>query len=192
MKKWLARFVMWISGWKIVNTIGKFPKSCVIVTVPHTSYWDAVLAIAVIFMNDLRPRTLAKKELFTFPMKYLIKMLGAIPVERFDPKAHKSRQDVLTEVISALKSEKGVHVGISPEGTRKRREEWKSGFYRLAKAADVPMALCIIDNVNKIGYLSELFYATDDKEADMRYIAKFYSNIPVKDPSKFSVDTRYI
>lgn len=192
MKKLLARFVLWISGWKLVNTIGKFPKSCIILAVPHTSYWDAVIAISVIFLNDLRPRTLAKRELFKFPMKYLIKMLGAIPVDRFDPQAHKNRQEVLTEVIKELKSEKGAHVGISPEGTRKKREEWKSGFYRLAKAADVPLALCIIDNVNKIGYLSELFYVTEDKEADMRYIANFYANIPVKDPSKFSVDKRYI
>lgn len=192
MKKWFARTVIRLSGWKIVNKIGKFPKSCVIFTAPHTSWWDAVLAIACVFLYDLHPRTLVKKELFKFPFKQLLVMLGAIPVDRYDPKAHKDRQEVLSAVITELQSEKGAHVGISPEGTRKKNDRWKSGFYRLAQAADVPLALAIIDNVNKIGILSELYHLTGDYDADMRYIMAVYANVPIKDDSKFALDHRYL
>lgn len=119
-------------------------------------------------------------------------MLGGIPVDRFDPKAHKDRQEVLAQVIAELKSERGAHVGISPEGTRKKATKWKSGFHRLALAADVPLVLCIIDNVNKKGILQEIYHLDGDYDTDMRYLTKVFMDIPIKDPKKFSVDQRYL
>lgn len=192
MKKWLAKFVLFITGWKIINNIGEFPKSCIIVTVPHTSWFDAVIATACIFMYDLNPKTLTKRELFKFPLTPFLKLFGAIPVDRFDPNAHKNREDVMKEAIDLLNSEKGGHIGIAPEGTRGKATQWKSGFYRLSKATNAPMVLATIDNVNKVGTFQKIVHPSDDQTADMKAMMKVFASIPIKDPDTFSLDTRYI
>jgi 1-acyl-sn-glycerol-3-phosphate acyltransferase len=127
------------------------------------------------------PNVLMKKSMFRFPLKYLLNALGAIPVNR-------SRSSSLTEQMREKFAKRDIfQLAIAPEGTRKKNPDWKSGFYYIALAAQVPITLAYLDYAKKIIGVIENFIPSGDIKGDMVKIKQCYKNIPGKYPGKFAI-----
>jgi 1-acyl-sn-glycerol-3-phosphate acyltransferase len=167
-------------GWK---TDMEFPyhhvKKYVLLIGPHTSNWDFVIGLA--YRNILkinRTRFLAKKELFTPPFGFIFYWLGGTPVDR------KSNHNMVDQVADLFKEHDHFSVCLSPEGTRKKVDRLRSGFYFIAKAANVPIIMVGLDYSRKTVLFSPPFNTTDSQVSDMEVVAKFYRTIEGKRPDQ--------
>lgn len=176
--RWLAKFVYHkILGWKVTG-FNDFEsvKKAVIIAVPHTSWHDFYIGVLLRSVIGIETNYVGKKGLFRFPFGWFFRWLGGAPVER------KSNENQV-EAIARLFEEKEVfRMTMAPEGTRKKVEEWRTGFYYIAKAAKVPIIMFTLDFENKVNKFSEPFYPTDDKEADFEFMHKFYKGVKGKVP----------
>lgn len=171
-----------LKGWKIVGTVPPEIKKAVVIAAPHTSNWDFVYALAIFRMLKLNVRYLIKKEHFQFPLSILLKNTGGIPVER------SKKQSLTDQIIQKLNQTDNLLVTVPAEGTRKRVEKWKSGFYYAALGANVPVLTGYLDFKKKEGGFGPPIYLTGNKEEDMKKIRSFYAGKTGKYPALFNVD----
>lgn len=177
--QWLGRTLHKASGWKVEGEIPNL-KKFILVGAPHTSNWDFVHALILIWALDLKLNVLAKHTLFKIPiLKNILSGIGGIPVDRNNP------QLVVDEVSKLTEGDGGVIIGLTPEGTRKRVEKWKSGFLRIAEQTDSKIVLIGIDFDKKICSFSGFFEPTGDNEQDIKFIKNFYKNFKPKIPNNF-------
>ena len=169
-------------GWSMDVTIPDYPK-CVICVAPHTSNWDFIIGELVCHSLRWKASFLMKETWFFFPLKYLLKAIGGIPVSR------KKKGSELTEaIIETFKSTDRLKLAITPEGTRKRVEKWRSGIIYIALGAKIPIVLAAIDYKLKHVSITETYIPTGDIDADMRYIKNYYKGVNAKFPLKFCTD----
>ena len=172
----LAKLIFRMAGWHVEMTTERLPK-CVICIAPHTSNWDFIIGhlVYMAIYKDQRPHFLMKKEWFVFPLKYLFKAMGGIPVDR-------SRHSSLTEQLAIeISKHKIFRMALTPEGTRKPVKEWKKGFYYMAKGAGVPLQLAFIDGERKTAGIALTLNLSDNEADDLGKIKKFYSTVsPLK------------
>ena len=169
MKKVLARFFLWLSR---LTFVGEPPKeSCVLVAGPHTSNWDFLFMLSYAWVTDVPLRWLGKEELFKGPMGPIMRATGGIAVDRDHPGG------LVEQMAERFRDGPRMGLVITPEGTRGKRDYWKSGFYRIARAADVPIVLAYIDWPNRTGGFGPTFKLTGDVHADMERIRDLYDNI---------------
>lgn len=176
----LSRFLLWLWGWKI---IGDTPveKKYIIIVAPHTSMWDFVIGRIGFYEKGINVNVLIKKELFWFPLGYIIKAFGGIPVER-------SRNNSTVEYVCKIFRQRDeIVLGIAPEGTRKKVTNWKRGFYHIAMRADVPVYLGYIDYKQKIGGVGPRMILTGNYQEDFKQIELFYSDKSAKFPENFNL-----
>ena len=172
---WLARFIYFrIMGWKFYGSWPDNLKKAIVIVVPHTSWHDFYLGLLVRRILGVDIKFLAKKELFKPPFGWYFKWMGGTPLDR-TPGQKK------VEAIAALFDQKEVlRIAMSPEGTRKKVAEWKTGFYYIAKAANVPIVMIAFDFGNKQVKVSKPLYPTADKNLDFIKIKKFYEDVTGK------------
>ncbi len=173
-KLWACLLVK-LMGWRFVFE-GLPTKQGVLIGYPHTSNWDFVVMMPIKWAIGLRIQFFAKDSLFRIPLfGRWIRWLGATPIDRSSPKG------VVAESINALKQHKErdeyLWLALSPEGTRKRKEGWKSGFYQLALGADVPLCMLRIDYGKKEARLTGVMRLSGDIEADYAHIARVYEGV---------------
>jgi 1-acyl-sn-glycerol-3-phosphate acyltransferase len=182
MLKLIAQwYFKWIA-WKIEGSIPPDIKKCVIVAAPHTSNYDYPITISVFYILGIPVRFLGKKQLFSFPLGILMRATGGIAVDR-------SKKNNLVEyMIRLFEENESLFLLIPPEGTRSAVNEWKTGFYRVAEAAQVPIVLGYLDYKKKIAGFGNIFYPTGDLEKDMKEIKAFYKNITPKYPEKYRLE----
>lgn len=120
--KYIARFVMWLGGWKYK---GELPveKKAVIISVPHTSNWDFVWGELAFLSQRIPAFILMKKEFFFFPLGILLRALRVIPVDRGKKDSH-----LVDQMVAEFKSRESMYLCITPEGSRKKRKKWKKDF----------------------------------------------------------------
>ena len=178
--KYIARFVMWLGGWKYK---GELPveKKAVIISVPHTSNWDFVWGELAFLSQRIPAFILMKKEFFFFPLGILLRALRVIPVDRGKKDSH-----LVDQMVAEFKSRESMYLCITPEGSRKKRKKWKKGFLVIAKAAGVPVYLGRIDYKGKFCGVGPLFWPTDDVDADLEYIMSTYQDANPRFPDQFS------
>ena len=165
VRRALARLLFRVSGWQKVGTL---PRTGIFIGAPHTSNWDFVLTLMVLWADQVPPRVLVKREMFVGPLGWLMHRLGAIPTERT---GGTGLVDRLTTEASA--SDDFVLV-VAPEGTRRRTEHWRSGFYRIALGTGLPLTLGFIDGPTRTTGTGDTFQVTGDVRADMDRIRAFY------------------
>ena len=175
----ISKFILSIWGWKIV---GKLPeeKKFIAVEVPHTSMWDFIIGRLFFYSLGYKPRFLMKKELFFFPLGWILKRMGGIPVDR------KKKGDMVERMVLKFNIEKSLSVIITPEGTRKKVNEWKLGFYFIAKSANVPIVPAYIDYSKKIVGVGQSFYVSDDVANDILRIKDFVKDAVPKHPERYN------
>jgi 1-acyl-sn-glycerol-3-phosphate acyltransferase len=178
--KYLSRFILWTVGWKIDIRIPP-EKKYVIAVAPHTSNWDFIIGILAYRATGIKPKVLIKKEAFNFITSPFIRMVGGIPVDR-------SKTVNLIEQVYKMFDEKDEFVlSITPEGTRKRNPNWKTGFYRIAVRANVPIFFGYVDYATKRGGMQEKFIPTGEMEKDMKEIKAYYKDMKGKYPNQFAM-----
>ncbi|RTE85562.1 MULTISPECIES: 1-acyl-sn-glycerol-3-phosphate acyltransferase [Gammaproteobacteria] len=146
--RWFGRLgLRCLGGWKITGELPDIPKA-VIAVAPHTSNWDFFVGIFAMFALRLKISFLGKHSIFVFPVKRLLMAMGGIPVNRGSAKG------VVGEMVAAFNEREHLLLGLSPEGTRSKVEEWKKGFLYMARDAKVPVipvALCFQSREIQIG-----------------------------------------
>ena len=177
--KWLGITLQKISGWKVEGEIPSL-KKFILVGAPHTSNWDFVHALILIWAIDLKLNVLAKLTLFNIPLlKNILSGIGGVPVDRDNHKL------VVDEVSKLTEGDGGVIIGLTPEGTRKRVEKWKSGFLRIANQTESKIVLIGIDFETKTCSFSGFFEPTGDNDRDIIYVKNFFKKFKPKIPSNF-------
>lgn len=177
--KSLSKFIFTtLFGWKVV---GEFPtdlKKYVIIGAPHTSYWDFVMAILVRSIKNEKINFIGKSSLFKPPFGFIFRWMGGAPVDR------SKSNNLVDAIVQVFNSKDEFRLALSPEGTRKKVDGWKTGFYYIAKGAKVPIVLFTFDFGNKQIALSKPFYPTDSVESDFKFFKAYYKNIKGKYPEK--------
>lgn len=168
--KLLARLVLRLGGWTPVGEAPDVPKA-VIIAAPHTSNWDAVWALAYKVAVGLDIRFYAKHTLFWFPLGALLKGFGGIPLDRAVPGA------AVNTAVRGFRDNDSFYFGLAPEGTRRWQPHWKSGFYRIAEQAGVPVILGFMDFGRKRVGIGPTIELSGDRAADLEKIAAFYADI---------------
>lgn len=172
----LAKFIYFkILGWRL---IGSFPKidKCVVAVAPHTSWVDFFLGLLVRRVFNEEINYIGKSSLFKPPFGWYFRWMGGAPIDR------SKRSDTVGDIAKIFDEHKTFRLALSPEGTRKKVTEWKTGFYYIAKTANVPILLVAFDYGKKQVKISGLFYPTENKEADFKSYREFFKGVVGKIP----------
>lgn len=159
-----------IAGWHTYITAPRRDK-CVICVAPHTSNWDFPLGLAAYKSLGREANFLMKKFWFFFPLKYLLRRLGGIPVVR-NPHGF----SLTDEVINLFQERNYMNLAVTPEGTRSRTDSWKTGFLRIAYGAKVPLQLGVIDYSTKSIVIRDELELSGDIDSDMSRVREYYSH----------------
>ena len=169
MLRAFGRFMLRLQGWKLV---GELPdeRKLVLILAPHTSNWDFTIAASVWLALDLKLSYMMKKEAFIWPFKGFFIDIGGIPVDRSKP------QSIIREAVTWFREHDDVWMGITPEGTRKKVNNWKTGFLRIAYEADVPILLVGLDAASRCVRLDKVIRATGDHAAQAAEIREYMNS----------------
>ncbi len=176
----LAKFIYFkILGWKIAGNLNfskDTVKKAVIIAAPHTSWHDFFVGLYLRKITGVKTNFIGKKELFKWPFNYYFESIGGRAIDRT------SGQNKVEAIAKLFEGEDEFRLTLAPEGTRKKVKEWRTGFYYIAKAANVPIIMFTLDFENKQNKISEPFYTTNDKEADFKFLQSFFENVKGKVP----------
>ncbi len=176
MLKIISRILLMVKGWSYnVDIIKPFDK-CVLIIAPHTSAWDMALGKAIFVLTKIPAKIAVKKEAFFWPLNWFLRYLGAIPIDRTPKDGSKQRISLVDAMANSIKKEKKIVMVITPEGSRGKRKQWKTGFYHVAVKANVPIALGYLDFDVKEGIIEKIIYPSGDMDKDMREIMDFYKD----------------
>ncbi|MDY6348076.1 MAG: 1-acyl-sn-glycerol-3-phosphate acyltransferase [Bacteroidales bacterium] len=162
------------------GTVGK----SVLMMAPHTSMMDFIIGLSAMKHYDLHASTIIKKEFFVFPLNIILKKLGGIPVDR------KHIRNFTSYAASIIKKSDRITLIICPEGTRKRTDKWKRGFYQIAMEAGVPISLGYIDYKTRTCGIMSIFEPTGDYEKDMEYILSQYNGLQGYKKGRFNLEDK--
>ncbi len=176
----LSRFIFFkILKWNLKGTIDPEVKKCVIIVAPHTSWYDFFMGLLVRSILGIQSDFVGKKELFRPPFGWYFRWVGGTPLDRT------SNQNKVEAITAIFKSKEVFRLALSPEGTRKKTDRWKTGFYYIAEAAKVPIIKIAFDYFRKEVKIAEPYYTTGSIEKDFIEIQKFYEGVQGKNPEKF-------
>ena len=168
-RRLIARTFWAFSSWRMVSEPAP-DRPTVLIGAPHTSNWDFVFMLAIAWRLGMRFRWLGKKGLFTGWRGPIMRGLGGIAVDRDAPSA------VVSEVLERIELGDVFGLVVTPDGTRKGHTHWKSGFYRIAREAQLPVTLGYVDRTTKTTGLGPTIDLTGDISSDMDRIRAFYAD----------------
>ncbi len=167
-----------IRGWTLKGSFPYHLPKAVVIVGPHTSAWDFVIGLAYRSKLQLQHlKYLGKDSLFSGPFGFFFRKLGGYPVDR------SGKHNMVEQVVSLFNSHENFVLALSPEGTRKKVERLKTGFYQIAKQAKVPIVMVAFDFSKREVSIAEPFFTTDDEAADFRHILDFYATVKGKIPA---------
>ncbi len=179
MLRKLAHLLLRLGGWTPVGGVLDDPKA-VLVAAPHTSNWDGYWALVYKVAVGLDVKFFAKKSLFWFPLGNLLRRLGAIELDR-------SRAvNAVQLAINQFENNESFYLGLAPEGSRSLKPGWKSGFYRIAQGANVPVYIGFLDFGRKRIGIGPKVELTGDPDVDLAVIRKHYAGIKGRWPEQAS------
>lgn len=175
--KTFARFILFrILGWKMDTNFPTHLKKYVVIAAPHTSWVDFPIAILARMSSGIMINYIGKDSLFKGPFGFFFKALGGTPVDRT------KNNKLVDAIVELFNSKDEFRLGLSPEGTRKKVDTWKTGFYFIAKGAKVPVVMATLDFGNKQIKISEPYYTTENMEKDFEVFRGFYRDVKGKNP----------
>lgn len=163
----LGRFMMGVRGWRVEGNLPDVPRMVLIVA-PHTSNWDFLTGLWVKLAMRMGARFVGKHTLFRFPLGVFMRWLGGVPVDRG------AAAGFAGEAARAVRDAERMTLVIAPEGTRRRTDRWKSGFYRIAMDAGVPIVAAGFDYPRKLVLFAPPFTPTGDYESDLAFLRGLY------------------
>ncbi len=171
----LGQLILKLGGWEVVGERPPHDKF-VFIAAPHTSWVDLPIMLSVAYSFKEEISWLGKKELFSAPFGWVLKWFGGVPVNRSSP------QGLVDEVVEIFDAREKFILAVPAEGTRHRAPHWKSGFYRIAIAADVPIALGFIDFKRRQTGVGKVVIPSGDPDKDILIFRDFYENLGGKYP----------
>ncbi len=164
-----GRAVLRAGGWRVV---GEWPDiaKMVIIVAPHSSAWDAIWGIAAKLALGMGIVFIGKKEAFWGPVGWALRMFGGVPVDRSAPGG------IVDQVANQMRDAERMWFVLAPEGTRRKVEKWKTGFWKIARRAQVPVFCIGFDYPDREIRLGQMVTLTDDMEADMRRIRLLFAH----------------
>ncbi|BCA26366.1 lysophospholipid acyltransferase family protein [Metapseudomonas otitidis] len=171
----LGHAVFRLMGWRIEGQLPPLDKF-VVIGAHHTSNWDFVLFIAAKFILRLNARWFGKHSIFRWPFGALMRYWGGIPIRRH------LKLNTVEQAIEAFAEHRQFILVLSPEGTRRKVERWKSGFYHIACGAGVPIVPAALDFQHRRIVIGAPFQPTGNEEADLRQLLAFYRPYVPKNP----------
>jgi len=173
----LAKFIFQtLLGWSIDGQFDKKISKTVVAVVPHTSWHDFYVGVFTRKIIDVQINYVGKKELFDSPLGWYFKWMGGEPIDR------KSKQNKVEQIVDIFESHEEFRLAIAPEGTRKKVDKWKSGFYYIAQSAKVPITPVSFDYKTKTVTIGDPFYITGNYEKDLIEIKQFFKGVVGKVP----------
>lgn len=167
--RWLGRTVLRMGGWRMVGELPDVGK-LVLIGAPHSSNWDGIWGFAAKLALGLDIRILGKDTLFRVPLVGgLLRRLGVIPVDR------SAAHGVVEQAAGMLRGADRLWFGLAPEGTRRRVDRWKAGFWKIARLADVPVLPVYFHYPDRVIGIGPLWTMGDDFDADMARIRAWYA-----------------
>lgn len=163
----LARAIVKVMRYRMV---GGVPPSGILVGAPHTSNWDFITMLLVMWHGGAHPRVLVKKQLFKGPLGWVLRGLGGIPLDR------DNASEVVRELAAESRNGQPFRLILAAEGTRSKGEYWKSGFLRLSQQTGLPITLAFFEPPTRTMGFGPTFHATDDVAADMDIVREFYAD----------------
>lgn len=162
-----ARLILKLLGWKLIDLPQRPPKA-VVIAYPHTSNWDFPVTLLALAALPYGAKWVAKDTLFRGLLGPIMRGLGGVAVNR------RERTGFVERVAEEFRHRDDFHLIIATEGTRRLQAGWKSGFYRIARAADVPVIMAVVDyGKREVGLLATITL-TGDEAADMAQIGVCY------------------
>jgi 1-acyl-sn-glycerol-3-phosphate acyltransferase len=168
LKKWIGKAFLEAAGWKMDGARPTLDRY-VIIAAPHTSNWDLPFMLAMAFVYDIPVRWMGKHTLFKAPFGPFFERLGGIPIVRNRPGG------IVAQMVDHFAESESLVLMVPAEGTRGHVDYWKSGFYHIARAADVPVVLSYLDFGKKVGGIGPAVELTGDIRSDMDKIRQFYA-----------------
>ena len=173
-------FLLKCAGWQTQITV-PYRDKAVICVAPHTSNWDFIMGLLAYRSLGRKASFLMKEFWFFFPLKYIFKALGGIPVKK------DSTQSLTMTMVNDFKHMRHLNLAVTPEGSRSPVEKWRTGFLTIAYNANVPIQLGVIDFKNRKVIIEQEFITSGDFQRDLIEIRKYYSHFrsAAKYPEKF-------
>ena len=173
----ISNLILRLAGWRVEGLLPDIPKF-ILIGAPHTSNWDFVLFLGVIFHLNANVRFMGKAELFRRPFGWFFYWCGGVPVDR------KKSQGLVEQMAEACEKSDRFILTIAPEGTRHYVSEWKMGFYHIAKKAGIPLVMAVVDGRKKAVRVGQVFHLTDNMDADIKTIKGFFEGIVGVNPRR--------
>ncbi len=174
----VALLFMRIFGWRVDGAFPNVPKFVLIVA-PHTSNWDFPVGIMAMFALGIRGTFLGKKAMFRWPAGGIVRWLGGIPIDR------SAAHNVVYETTSLFRRSEHLIYIISPEGTRKRRAQWRTGFYHIARNAEAPIVGIAFDWGERVFRIFPPLTPGDDQDADFNTLRGYFHAGMARHPDQF-------
>ena len=173
----LAKFIYFkLLGWTLNGNFPSHLDKCVLIVVPHTSWWDFLLGLLVREVWDEEINYIGKKSLFDSPFGWFFRWTGGAPIDR------SKTNDTVKATAQIFNEREKFRLSLSPEGTRKKVEKWKTGFYFIAKTANVPIVLVAFDYGKKEIKISEPEYPTENQVEDFEKYHAFFNGVEGRHP----------
>ena len=163
--RWVGRTAMRLTGWRVEGTLPDRPKF-IIAVAPHSSNFDFLLTVMVIWSTGIRASFLAKASLFRFPLSVVMNHFGGIPVNR------SSAHGMVEQMVELFQSRPKLILGIAPEGTRAAVTHWRKGFALIAAGANVPILPAILDYRRKVVTFAPLIVDVTDAERTLQAVQR--------------------
>ena len=173
-----GRMLLRIFRWRVTGKMHNAPKF-VVIWAPHTSAWDFFIAHASRLAIGFQSSWLIAARHARWPLGGLMRRLGAMPIHR------SASHNVVSQIVNTFNDSDRLLLALSPEGTRKKVERWKTGFWYIAVQAGVPIQLVSFDYDRRITECGPVIEPSEDIEADMRRIQEYYKGVTAKCPDKF-------
>lgn len=163
-----------LMGWKIDGTIDRDLKKCILMVMPHTSWHDFFVGLFTRGIINLEMNFIGKKELFRFPFGFYFRWMGGAPVDRT------GSLNKVEAIAKIFENRQEFRLAISPEGTRKKISDLKTGFYYIAIQANIPIVPVAFDFGKKTVKIGSPFYPTSNYEEDLKKIMTHFEGVQGK------------
>ena len=179
--QFLGKLVLSIFGWKVKGSISEdfSNQKLVVIVAPHTSNWDGIFGVATVAGLDAKITFIGKHTAFRYGLGAFLRYMGGIPVDRSKPGG------IIQDAIDQIKKIDGSLIAMSPEGTRSKVKEWKTGFLRIAKELNTNIIPASLDFAKKEILLGKAFVPSGNNEEDIRALKEYYSVFTAKHPEKY-------
>jgi 1-acyl-sn-glycerol-3-phosphate acyltransferase len=174
----IGRLLLFVFRWQVTGKVHNAPKF-VMVWAPHTSYWDFFIAHASRLAVGFQSSWLFAARNAMGPVRVILQRWGGIPIDR------SNSHNVVSQIVEAFNANDSLLLAISPEGAQSKVEKWKTGFWHIAAQAGVPVQLVSFDYKKRVTECGPVIELSDDIEADMKRIQKYYKGVNAKHPEKF-------